>query len=127
MVRTAVTGKDSLKNEDGVAYFKILPAGTYILKETKTLDGYLLSDREYKVTVVKPADGGKVVTSIDGAVGSNSNVITIKNYKEGTVGDLTISKIVAGNEADDKKPFEFIITFTGADGKMCIRDSFRRM
>ena len=55
--------------------------------------------------------GDNVSASIDGKTGEGSNLITIKNYQEGTVGNLSIGKTVEGNGGDKNKKFDFEITF----------------
>ncbi len=98
-------------NSDGIAYLKIIPEGTYILKETDAPVGYIIPNDSYDVSVVK--DGANYVTSVDGKSGANANEIELTNYPEGTVGNLIIKKTVTGNRGDVEKDFRFTVTFDG--------------
>ena len=108
IIRKGVTGAD------GTLKLKVIPDGTYILRETKAPDGYTREARDYSVTVT--TTGTTVVASINGKTGSGSNVLSVTNYREGTAGNLTISKMVAGNAGDLTKEFDFTLTWTGAPG-----------
>ncbi|NLA27097.1 MAG: hypothetical protein GX878_06835, partial [Firmicutes bacterium] len=94
---------------DGTLKFKVIPDGEYILKETAVPDGYSLESVSHFLIVTTTGD--EVVASIDGREGEGSNLITIYNHLEGTVGNLTIKKTVAGNGADETKAFEFTVSF----------------
>lgn len=50
---------ENLTDEDGEILFKDLPYGEYTVKETSTLEGYILDSKEYKVSIV---ENNKVVT-----------------------------------------------------------------
>lgn len=50
---------EDLTNEDGLILFEDLPYGEYTVKETSTLEGYILDSKEYKVSIV---ENNKVVT-----------------------------------------------------------------
>ncbi len=101
IIRSGVTG------QDGKLCLRGLVEGEYLLKEVAPPTGYNLLDRTYAVEVYK--SGGTITASIDGKIGSGSNKIAIKNIKTGTVGNLSVEKHVAGNDADDKKEFEFSV------------------
>jgi len=108
VVKTDVTGAD------GVLKFKVIPDGEYVLRETEAPEGYVLSAKAHTLTVTTV--GGVVTSSIDGKTGSASNTLEVQNFLEGTVGNLTITKSVAGNRADKEKTFNFTVTFEGAEG-----------
>ncbi|WP_044479657.1 DUF7601 domain-containing protein [Paenibacillus antibioticophila] len=99
---------------NGKLTLRAIPAGQYILKETAAPLGYTMDDTIHTVSV--DTSGPEVVTSIDGKTGTGSNLLTVVNYLENTVGNLAISKIVAGNDGDLDKKFTFTVTFTGAAG-----------
>lgn len=104
--------REGITNASGVISLKALPDGDYILKETEVPTGYTPSEKEYMVHVEKDGSGTPV-TSIDGSVASN---ISIKNYKDGTTGNLLISKAVAGSGADLSKKFEFTLLLKDKNG-----------
>lgn len=104
-LRKGVTGAD------GTLKFKVIPDGEYIFRETSSPAGYTAEEREH--TLFVETVGGAVNTAIDGKSGADANKITVKNYEEGTAGNLTITKAVAGNGADNAKEFEFTVTFAG--------------
>lgn len=91
----------------GKLVLKALPIGEYRLVETYESPVYYKNHKTYIVKVEK--EGGKVITSIDGQIGDTANLITIKNYKKGTVGDLVVSKTLSGNAASMDKDFEFTL------------------
>lgn len=104
-------------DSSGTLKMRAIPAGSYILRETKIPGGYLSenvsgipADHAVSVTV----SGSTVTTSIDGKTGTGSNALTVKNYLEGTAGNLTIGKTVAGNAASQTKPFTFTLNLAGA-------------
>ena len=102
--------KQSKSNASGIAWMRaIIAPGEYILKEKDAPTGYTASTKEYKVSVVENANG-RFITRIEG---SQDNSIIIKNYENGTVGDLQITKLVAGNAGDKTKEFEFTLTLNG--------------
>ncbi|MEG0778717.1 MAG: SpaA isopeptide-forming pilin-related protein, partial [Oscillospiraceae bacterium] len=103
--------RQGVSKADGKLYLKIIPEGEYKLQETKAPTGYTPDTTVHTVKVEKQSDG-KLQTTIDGTPG---NEITLKNYKPGTVGNLTISTKVEGNAASKTKQFEF--TFKLGDGK----------
>jgi uncharacterized surface anchored protein len=103
IIRQGVTASN------GTLRLKAIPDGEYVLQETKTLEGYVLDSRDHRLSVTQ------AVAYIDGRTGTDGNKITIKNYPENSVGNLTISKTVTGNDADKDKVFDFTVTFTGAD------------
>lgn len=105
-------------DSSGTLKMRAIPAGSYILRETKIPGGYFSenvsavpADHAVSVTI----DGSAVTTSIDGKTGTGSNALTVKNYLEGTAGNLTISKTVAGNAGDQTKAFTFTLV-TSAPG-----------
>lgn len=108
VIRKNTTGSD------GTVKFKVIPDGDYILRETAAPAGYTQDSRTHALTVT--TTGSTVVASIDGKTGTGANAITIRNYLEGTVGNLTVSKTVAGNAADETKQFDLTVTFAGATG-----------
>jgi hypothetical protein len=101
--------RKGMTTSDGTLKFKVIPNGSYILKETKAPTGYILEGVTHTLTV--STEGGAVTSSINGKSGSGSNAITVKNVLEGTVGNLKIMKTVAGNAADTAKKFDFTVTF----------------
>ncbi len=109
---SGVVIREEITNSKGVLSMKALPDGDYTLKETGVPLGYTPSEKVYAVHVEK--DGtGTPITSIDGIVTNN---ISIKNYKDGTTGNLLISKAVAGSGADLSKKFEFTLTLKDKNG-----------
>lgn len=106
--------RKGLTDSQGRLVLRGLPIGNYVLKETSAPTGYIVSEREYLVTVRN--ESGIIVTSIDGKTGADANKISVVNYQLGTSGDLTVSKKVTGNDADVEKAFEFILTMTGVSG-----------
>lgn len=106
VIRKNVTGSD------GTVKFKVIPDGEYVLRETAAPAGYILDSRTHSLTVT--TTDSMVLASIDGKTGTGANAITIQNYREGTVGNLAISKTVAGNAADETKQFDLTVTFSGA-------------
>lgn len=114
----AIDGKTIIKKgvtgNDGTLKLKVIPDGEYILRETAAPEGYTLENVDHSVVVT--TNGSTVTSSIDGKTGANANAITIQNFSEGTVGNLTIRKTVAGKDADTTKEFDFTITLEGARG-----------
>ena len=106
--------KKGVTGNDGTVKLKVIPDGEYILRETAAPKGYTLESVDHSVVV--KTNGSTVTSSIDGKTGANANVITIKNFSEGTAGNLTISKTVAGKDADTTKEFYFTITLEDAPG-----------
>lgn len=101
--------KKGLTSGDGTLKFKVIPDGSYILKETAAPAGYILEGVSHTVTVSR--EGSVVTSSIDGKTGGGSNAIVVRNRSEGTVGNLKVIKTVAGNAADTDKKFDFTVTF----------------
>jgi hypothetical protein len=108
VIRKGVTGMD------GKVRLKVIPEGSFILRETAAPAGYTLEDVDHTVQVTK--DGLTVTTEVDGKTGAGSETLTVKNYLIGTAGNLTISKAVAGTGADPTRTFDFTVTLTGAPG-----------
>jgi len=102
--------RKGMTTSDGTLKFKVIPNGSYILKETAAPAGYILEGVSHTLTVT--TEGSVVTSSIDGKSGSGSNAITVKNSSVGTVGNLKIMKTVAGNAADTAKKFDFTVTFS---------------
>ncbi|MEA5011188.1 MAG: DUF5979 domain-containing protein [Angelakisella sp.] len=103
--------KKGVTQSDGTLRLKVIPDGEYILRETAVPDGYTLEGISHSVIV--STNGSTITTSIDGKVGANSNTIAIQNFSQGTAGNLTISKAVAGEGADTGKSFNFTLTLNG--------------
>ena len=103
VIRKGVTGAD------GTLRFKVIPDGEYIFRETAAPEGYGLERVDHTLTVV--TIDGVPTASIDGKGGADAHKITIRNYREGTVGSLAIRKMVDGNAADSTKKFDFTVTF----------------
>lgn len=101
-------------NTQGIVVIRGLPIGDYILQETKAPSGYVVSDRQYQVSVRNEA--GTIVTRIDGQSGSNANKLLVTNYQVGTSGNLTVSKQVSGNDADQTRDFTFTLEIAGVSG-----------
>ncbi|WP_349948746.1 DUF5979 domain-containing protein [Lacrimispora sp. BS-2] len=100
---------------DGTLKLKAIPVGTYTLKETAAPANYDPDENTYAVIVSKGSDN-KIITSIGGKTGDNSNTLTVKNYPNGTggnVGSLTITKKVVGNADDRTRTFEFKLDLGG--------------
>lgn len=106
--------KKGVTGSDGAVKLKVIPDGKYILRETAVPAGYTLESVTHSLVVT--TSGSAVTASIDGKTGTNANVITIQNFSEGTAGNLTISKAVAGDGADTTKSFDFTLTLNGAPG-----------
>lgn len=106
--------KKGVTGSDGAVKLKVIPDGKYILRETAVPAGYTLESVTHSLVVT--TSGSAVTASIDGKTGPNANVITIQNFSEGTAGNLTISKAVAGDGADTTKSFDFTLTLNGATG-----------
>ena len=74
----AKSGKNAIatasSDEDGLASFERLDAGTYYVKETKTIKGYNLNTKVYTVKITPKFDKGELVGPDEGAVS-----VTIKN------------------------------------------------
>ncbi|WP_333792067.1 Spy0128 family protein [Muricomes intestini] len=100
---------------DGTLKLRGLPDGDYILMETDAPAGYTPDSREHSLSVVRE-DSATITCSIDGKTGDDANLVTIKNYQEGTAGELTLSKMVTGEAADKTKAFDFTITLKDVDG-----------
>ena len=108
VIRKGVTGSD------GILKFKVIPDGEYIFRETAPPESYTAEIREHTLTV--ETVGGTVYALIDGKGGAEAHLITIKNYREGTAGNLTLGKIAAGNGAGKIEQFDFTVYFEGAGG-----------
>ena len=106
--------RSGITDSSGSLRLKCIPDGEYILKEITPPAAYTLDESVHSLTVT--TEGSVITASIDGKTGPDANTLTLKNYKEGTTGSLTISKTVAGNAADETQQFDFTVTFTGADG-----------
>lgn len=106
--------KKGVTGSDGAVKLKVIPDGEYLLQETAVPAGYTLESVPHSLVVT--TSGSTVTASIDGKTGANANVITIRNFSEGTAGNLTISKTVAGDGADTTKAFDFMLTLNGATG-----------
>lgn len=102
-IRKAASGSD------GTLMLKALPAGEYILRETQAPSGYNLSGLSYQVVVENGS--GTPVTKIDGG----GNEIEVQNYRQGTVGSLTVKKQVAGNDGETGREFTFTLSLKNAD------------
>ena len=104
VIKTGVTGIN------GILTMRVIPDGTYILRETAAPAGYNLDNTSYSVVVSR--NGETVTSSINGAGSS----VTVKNFLVGTAGNLTLSKTVVGEGADLTKAFDFTLNLTGATG-----------
>lgn len=102
-IRKAASGSD------GTLMLKALPAGEYILRETQAPYGYNISGLSYQVVVENGS--GTPVTKIDGG----GNEIEVQNYRQGTVGSLTVKKQVAGNDGETGREFTFTLSLKNAD------------
>ncbi len=111
--------KQGRTKTNGILEFKVIPDGEYILKETDPPEGYG-PDRAVHTLRVSTAEDGAVTSSIDGKTGEDANTLAVENFLEGTVGDLVITKTVAGNRGDQQKLFDFTVTFFAdtANGRM---------
>lgn len=106
--------RKAVSTANGKLTIRAIPEGNYVLKETAAPSGYTLENVERTVSV--DTSGPTVITSIEGQTGNGSNLLTVENYIANTVGQLAISKTVAGNDGDLNKKFDFTVTFTGAPG-----------
>ncbi len=97
---------------DGSLLLKMIPDGTYYLKETTAPAGYTLEGVTH--TVVVTTVGSAVTTKIDGNVVTNTQPLGIRDFFSDTVGGLTIRKTVAGT-ANENRSFDFTVTFWNAD------------
>lgn len=102
-------------DSNGKLYLKVLPVGTYILKETVPPTGYTLDGLQRQVVVVSDGSGG-FTTKIGAVEVQNEMGITIINYTTGTVGALRIEKMVSGSGGDVNRKFEFILTLSDTTG-----------
>ncbi|EJZ44310.1 hypothetical protein HMPREF9630_02109, partial [Peptoanaerobacter stomatis] len=74
------TYEDIQKSDlNGKVVFNAIPEGDYELRETKTLDGYILDDKTYTVNVVRIH--GQLKASISEMTENDKSKITITNYK----------------------------------------------
>lgn len=73
-------------NDAGVAISSQLPLGEYTVKETKTLDGYILSQEEMKFTL--NAESDKIVTEVSKTVINKKNSVEITKVVKGTTTGL---------------------------------------
>lgn len=100
--RTAVKAIKTT-GDDGLVTFYGLAAGTYVLVETLSPSGYQSNTDEYTVTVLPD----RTVM-----IGGCNCPYTIRNFlEEEPLGDLTLSKTVAGNAGETNRPFTFTIEF----------------
>lgn len=106
--------REAKSNADGILSLKTLPEGEYVLKETEAPAGYALSEKTYRVKVEKQADG-TFKTDVAGEK-LTDGVLTVANFKVGTVGALEVTKIVAGNAGDKNKTFDFTLELRNAAG-----------
>jgi Predicted outer membrane protein len=106
--------KQGVTGTDGTVRLKVIPDGTYILRETAAPADYALEGVDHIVEV--STQGSTVTSSIDGRTGPDANILALKNYAAGTAGNLTISKTVDGAGADPSKTFDFTLTLNGAPG-----------
>ena len=115
----AADGETILRREvtgpDGTLRFKVIPDGEYIFRETAPPPDYTAEEREHTFFVEKV--GGNVTVSIDGNDGTDPNRITIKNYREGTAGNLTLTKMTAGNGAETGRRFDFTVDLEDAGAR----------
>lgn len=104
VIKTGRTGSN------GVLILRVIPDGSYVLRETAVPSGYTIDNISYSVVV--STNDGTVTSSING--GTNS--ISVQNFLVGTAGNLTLSKTVVGEGADLTKAFDFTLNLTGASG-----------
>jgi pilin isopeptide linkage protein/uncharacterized repeat protein (TIGR01451 family) len=106
--------KKGLTGTDGTLKLKVIPDGSYILRETIAPSGFALEGVDHSLVVT--TSGSTVTSSIDGQTGQSANAIIVRDFSEGTVGNLSISKSVDGEGADLTKQFVFTVTLTGTTG-----------
>lgn len=106
--------RKGVTSSDGNLIIRGLPAGTFILKETKAPDGYNIDNKSHYVVVSD--DGGSIVTSIDKKSGPDSNKITVTDVPTGIFGSLSITNTLSGNAVDKDKDFIFTVNVEGANG-----------
>lgn len=111
--------REGITNAAGELYMKALPMGDFILKEAEAPGGYAKTDKVFKIHVEKDGDGIPK-TSIDGDVEAK---LAIQNFKEGSVGNISISKTVAGSGGDVDKEFEFTVQLKDGAGN-ALPDSY---
>lgn len=105
-IRKGVTGSD------GTVRLRVIPDGTYLLRETKAPEGYVIDRKSHTLTVSSAS------AVIDGKTGEDANTVSVQDFQTGTVGDLILRKTVEGSAGDRTKAFAFTVTFSGpgADG-----------
>lgn len=120
--------RHSVSNADGIAWMKILPDGDYLLRETKAPSGgYKLDATTHTVSITTV--GSTVETKVDGKVGANAHLITVKNYTPTELthlGSLKISKTVTGEGTIPTDRFTFNLRIRTNDAHTYIYTIFRK-
>lgn len=103
-----------ISDSNGIIRMKSIPVGAYILLESAAPDGFVISKVRHSVIVTSETNGSMKV-SINGAVGGAGNTLSVKNDKDGTVGNVLLRKSVYGNAGERDRLFTFTFN-TDAEG-----------
>lgn len=99
------TANFTLKHEDTITFTNIPAGTTYTVTEADyKADGYLTSNT---------VNDGYVAT---GTLGTTDETVTVTYTNTRNVGDLQVSKTVAGNDGDEGKDFDFTLTLENKAG-----------
>ena len=99
------TANFTLKHEDTITFTNIPAGTTYTVTEADyKADGYLTSNT---------VNDGYIAT---GKLADTDETVTVTYTNTRNVGDLQVSKTVAGNDGDEGKDFNFNLTLTNAAG-----------
>ena len=104
------TANFTLKHEDTITFTNIPAGTTYTVTEADyKADGYLTIN---KVGNVQSQE--RYIAT--GTLGTADETVTVTYTNTRNVGDLQVSKTVAGNDGDEGKDFNFNLTLTNAAG-----------
>ena len=104
------TANFTLKHEDTITFTNIPAGTTYTVTEADyKADGYLTSN---KVGNVQSQE--RYIAT--GKLGTTDETVTVTYTNTRNVGDLQVSKTVAGNDGDEGKDFDFTLTLENKAG-----------